>query len=139
MGLPNVTIYDDLLDPNRKNAKIDGFDFDVDTFENLISAFTPKDMVPVILGVPRVKLEEFCDKAYGLTYSEAYTRLIGVADFWMRKAIGNLAASGNGSALNIAAKHFMGLKDEEDKKAVTITFVNDLGGNDDQGSGSEGD
>ena len=124
--LPNVPVYDDLLDPRRKNAQIEGFDFDTDTFENILAAFTPKENVPVILGVSKSKLDEFCYKAYGFSYNEAYVRLSGIADFWMRKAIGNLAVSGNGTALSIAAKHFMGLRDEEEKKAVTVTIVNDL-------------
>jgi len=124
--LPNVPIYDDLLDSRRKNAQIEGFDFDTDTFENIIDAFTPKENVPLILGVPKSKLDDFCYKAYGMSYNEAYLRLSGISDFWMRKAIGNLAASGNGTALSIAAKHFMGLKDEEDKKAIQVTIVNDL-------------
>lgn len=126
MSLPNVPIYDDLLNPNRKNARIEGFDFDVDTFENLISAFTPLENVPLILGVAEVDLDVFCRKAYGMTYREAYRKLIGVSDFWMRKAITNLAVAGNGSALNIASKHFMGLRDEEQKHSVQVTFVNDL-------------
>ena len=131
MSLPEVPIYDDLLDPQRKNTRIQGFNFDIDTFENLIAAFTPKDNIPIILNTPLVRLDEFCRLAYGLTYSETYTRLSGVADFWMRKAIGNLAVSGNGTALSIAAKHFMNLKDEETKSAIQVTFVNDLEKNDD--------
>lgn len=133
MSLPNVPIYDDLLNPNRKNVSIPGFDFDVDTFENIVSAFTPVESVPLILGVTENELDQFCNIAYKMDYREAYKRLVGVSDFWMRKAITNLAVAGNGSALNIASKHFMGLKDEEDKHSVSVVFVNDLdkGGADD--------
>jgi len=126
MSLPNVPVYDDLLDNRRKSVQIEGFDFDTDTFENLISAFTPRDNVPIILNTPVVRLDDFCRKAYGMTYYEAYVRLSGISDFWIRKAIGNLAVSGNGTALSIAAKHFLNLKDDEEKKAVQVTIVNDL-------------
>lgn len=124
--LPNVPVYDDLLDNRRKSISIEGFDFDTDTFENLLSAFTPKESVPVILNVSTKRLDDFCRQAYGMNYAETYMRLSGIADFWMRKAIGNLAVSGNGTALSIAAKHFMNLRDDEEKKAIQVTIVNDL-------------
>lgn len=121
-----VPIYNDLLDPNRKNTKIYGFDFDVDTFENLIDCFTPKENIPVILGVQRSKLDVFCNRAYGMNYDEVYVRLSGITDSWSRKVIKNLSASGNSTALNIMSKHFMGLSDDNKNQGVNITIVNDL-------------
>lgn len=125
-GLDNVPIYDNLLDPHRKNTKIVGFDFDVDTFENLIDCFTPESNIPVILGVHTGQLDKFCERAYGMNYHEAYAKLSGITDSWSRKVIKNLSASGNSTALNIMAKHFMGLSDDNKNQGVNITIVSDL-------------
>ena len=125
-GLPNVPVYDNLLDPHRKNAKIIGFDFDTDTFENLIDCFTPEANIPVILGVHTGQLDKFCERAYGMNFHETYAKLSGITDSWSRKVIKNLSASGNSTALNIMAKHFMGLSDDNKNQGVNITIINDL-------------
>ncbi len=121
--------YKDLLKANRKNKKIQGFDFDLDMFENLIDCFTPKDMVPIVLNCSHADLDRFCMMAYNMNYNETYKVLIGVADIWARRAVRNLAYCGNNTALKIFSEHFMGLKDEEQSKnaAPNITIVNDLG------------
>lgn len=109
----------------RRNFKLRGFDFDVDTFENLIDSFVEKETIPVILGCRHADLDRFCRAVYGVDYNTAYPRLLGIADMWMRKAVTNLATSGNATALNIASKHFMKLDDDREKSAINITINND--------------
>lgn len=111
----------------RRNFKLRGFDFDVDTFENLVDAFVEKETIPVILGCCHADLDRFCRAVYGVDYNTAYPRLLGIADMWMRKAVTNLATSGNATALGIASKHFMKLSDEAEKNAINITINNDYG------------
>ena len=111
----------------RRNFKLKGFDFDVDTFENLIDAFVEKETVPVILGCCHADLDRFCRAVYGVDYNTAYPRLLGIADMWMRKAVTNLATSGNATALGIASKHFMKLDEDKEKNAINITINNDYG------------
>ena len=126
MSFEPVYNYADLVKRNRSNAKVPGFDFDVDTFENLIDSFVPQDRIPSILRCSLVDLDIFCNKVYGMTFKETYTHLSGISDMWMRRAITNLSHSGNATALNIAAKHFMGLSDDNQNANINITFVNDL-------------
>lgn len=109
----------------RRNFKLRGFDFDVDTFENLVDSFVEKETIPVILGCRHADLDRFCLAVYGVNYNTAYPRLLGIADMWMRKAVTNLATSGNATALNIASKHFMKLDDDREKSAINITINND--------------
>ena len=118
--------YADLLKKNRTNYKVDGFDFDVDTFENLIDAFVPKKNIHLILNCDYSKLNQFCMIVYGMNFDETYRILSGIADMFMRQAISGLAKTGNNTALNIAAKHFMGLTDEANKEGINITIINDL-------------
>lgn len=130
MAFKEVPIYSDLLKANRKNVKLDGFDFDADTFENLIDNFVPFDNVPTILRTTKADLDVFCKALYGLNYVEAYKVLSGITDMYMRKVMKNLAASGNATAINIAAKHFMKLDDDAKNDAINIRIVNDLNGDD---------
>jgi hypothetical protein len=109
----------------RRNFKLKGFDFDVDTFENLVDSFVEKETIPVILGCRHADLDRFCRAVYGVDYNTAYPRLLGIADMWMRKAVTNLATSGNATALGIASKHFMKLDDDREKSAINITINND--------------
>lgn len=120
-----VPIYTDLLDPNRKNVKVPGFDFDVDKFENLISYFTPIENIPIILGCKHADLDRFCNKVYNMNFKEAYTTLSTITDYWCRRVVSNLAASGNTTALKTMTEHFMGLT-ENKNVGVNITVVNDL-------------
>lgn len=121
-----VPVYDDLLDPKRKNTSIPGFDFDVDTFENLIDNFVPIQNIPLILGVHSGQLDKFCQRAYGMNFEETYNKLSGITDYWSRKVVKNLSASGNATALNIMSKHFMGLSDDNKNQGVNIVIVSDL-------------
>ena len=131
-GLPEVPLYSNMLSANRKNAQIKGFDFDVDTFENLIDNFVPINNIPIILsGISRKKINEddldrFCNIAYGMKFKEAYQFLSGITDMYMRRVFKNLAASGNATAIAINAKHFMKLEDDQKNDAINIRIVNDL-------------
>lgn len=118
--------YLDLLRPNRKNRKIDGFDFDLDTFENLCSVWTPKNNFTLLLHCKASELDKFCMKAYNMNFSDAYNVLTGIADLWARRAINNLAQRGNNTALACVIKHFMKLE-ENAAPQPNITIVNDLG------------
>lgn len=118
--------YLDLLRPNRKNRKIDGFDFDLDTFENLCSVWTPKSNFTLLLHCKASELDKFCMKAYNMNFSDAYNVLTGIADLWARRAINNLAQRGNNTALACVIKHFMKLE-ENAAPQPNITIVNDLG------------
>lgn len=125
-ALTEVKSFSALMKRNaRRNFKLKGFDFDVDTFENLIDAFVEKDMIPVLLRCDHTDLDEFCLKVYRTDYNTAYKILLGFADMWMRKSVKNLANSGNATALGIASKHFMKLSDEAEKNAINITINND--------------
>lgn len=118
--------YADLLKKNRTNCKVDGFNFDVNTFENVIDAFVPEKNVPVILQCDYSTLDRFCEIVYGMKFKDAYRVLSGISDMFMRQAISSLARNGNNTALNIASKHFMGLTEDGNKEAVSITIINDL-------------
>lgn len=124
--LQPVYEYDELLNPNRRNTKIPGFDFDVDQFENVIAAFVPRESVPVILRSNEAELDEFCKIVYGMPFKESYAVLKGIADMFMRKSFSNLSKAGNSSAINIVGKHFMDLDDENKKDSINITIINDL-------------
>ena len=131
-GLPEVPLYANMLSARRQNVKVPGFDFDVDTFENLIDNFVPMNNIPIILsGISRKKigetdLDRFCNIAYGMNYKEAYQFLSGITDMYMRRVFKNLAASGNATAIAINAKHFMHLEDEQKNDAINIRIINDL-------------
>lgn len=118
--------YADLLKKNRTNYKVPGFNFDVNDFENLIDAFVPEKNIRLILNCDYSTLDEFCNIVYGMQFKDTYRILSGIADMFMRQAISGLAKTGNNTALNIAAKHFMGLTEEANKESINITIVNDL-------------
>lgn len=127
-----VPIYSDLLSANRRNVKVEGYDFDVDTFENLIDNFVPFNNIPLILSASCKRklcisdLDKFCKIVYGMDYKETYEILSGITDMQMRKVFKGLAASGNATAIAINAKHFMHLDDENKNDAINIRIVNDL-------------
>lgn len=109
----------------RENKHPDGFSFDMDTFENLIDFFTPKENIPTLLRCSIKTLDEFCKICYGMNFSDTYNYLSGIADMLMRGTFKKLAAMGNTTAVKIVSEHFMNLK--ENKTAdVNITIVNDL-------------
>lgn len=118
--------YLDLLRPNRKNRKIDGFDFDTNMFENLCSVWTPKNNFTLLLHCSASQLDRFCMEAYNMNFVDTYNTLVGIADIWARRAISNLAQKGNNTALACLTKHFMKLE-ENTAPQPNITIVNDLG------------
>lgn len=124
-GAP-VYSYRDMLRGFRENYKVKGFWFDVNTFENLIDCFTPKQTIPIILRCKHADLDRFCQVVYGMKFSEAYTFLSGLTDMFMRKAIKGHSNNGNPTAMKIAAEHFMDLKEQQEKDGINITIYNDL-------------
>ena len=118
--------YLDLLRPNRKNRKIEGFDFDTNMFENLCSVWTPKNNFTLLLHCSASQLDRFCMEAYNMNFSDTYNTLVGIADIWARRAISNLAQKGNNTALACLTKHFMKLEEDAAPQS-NITIVNDLG------------
>ena len=124
-GAP-VYSYRDLFKGFRQNYKVKGYWFDVNTFENLIDCYTPKDMIPLILRCRHADLDRFCKVVYGMQFNEAYTILSGITDMFMRKSIKGLSQAGNPTALKLAAEHFMDLKEQEQKDGINITIYNDL-------------
>lgn len=131
-GLPEVPLYSNMLSANRKNIHVDGFDFDVDTFENLIDNYTPmENIITILSGICRKKitqanLDDFCYLVYGMDFKETYKFLSGITDMYMRKVFKNLAASGNTTAMSINAKYFMKLEDDSKNDTINIRIVNDL-------------
>lgn len=112
---------------HRANLKPDGFDFDMETLEDLIDSFIDKKKIPMLLRCEWGTLDEFCKICYGMDFNSTYAYLSGMADFYMRRAFKNLAASGNATAQNIVSKYIMRLEDENAQdKVVKIQFVNDL-------------
>ena len=118
--------YLELLRQGRKNYKPEGFDFDVDTFENLCANWVPKKNFPLLLHCDASDLDAFCRRVYNMDFASAYDVLNGVADAWARRAINNLAQKGNNTALACVIKHFMKLE-ENTTPQPNITIVNDLG------------
>ena len=121
-----VYSYKELLSRRRQNVKVDGFDFDVDTFENLIDCFTPMPSISIILGVSNHDLDNFCHIVYGMDFAETYRSLISISDMFMRKAIQNLSVSGNPTALNLTAKHLLQWEKDNSNQNISIKIVNDL-------------
>lgn len=112
---------------NRENKSLEGFNFDMDMFENLIDNFTPKEDIPLILGVTKDDLDYFCKKLYNdCNYSETYDILLRRALYYDRLAFNNLAKSGNNAAINVVAKYFMKLDQDNSKKELKIQVVNSI-------------
>ena len=126
-GAP-VYSYKDLLKSTRQNVKVKGFWFDVNTFENLIDCYTPKDDVGLILRCSEADLDRFCKVVYGMKFDATYKVLTGITDMFMRKSFKGLSQSGNPTAIKVVAEHFMDLKEKQDKDGINITIFNDLKG-----------
>lgn len=131
-GLPEVPLYSNMLSARRQNKQVEGFDFDVDTFENLIDCYTPYENIPLLLSGTSSKIynetdiDKFCKLVYNMDFKTTYKLLIGITDMQMRKVFKNLAACGNATAIAINAKHFMKLEDDKKNDAINIRIVNDL-------------
>lgn len=127
--MDEIKNYADVLKVKRfpLPPNIKGVTWDVNTFENLIDVWTPREDILLILDTNRDTLDRFCKAVYKHNFNDTYNILTGITDVFMRRALKNQATMGNASATSIVTKHFMGLKDDEDKNAnVNITFVSDL-------------
>lgn len=123
--MDEVKSYADIIKSTRKNFHPEGFPFDVNTFENVIDAYTPEDQVPVVLNCSLSTLNAFCNIVYKMPFTQTYRFLSGITDMYMRRSIKGLASSGNTTALNIAREHFLKLNSEQDSHNVSVTFLDD--------------
>lgn len=123
--MQEVPNYAEYLKNNRPNIQPPGFDFDVNTFENLIDAWTPMSEIPTLLRCDENTLNKFCKKIYKMPYRETYNMLLGVSQMFMRRVFNSLAKQGNATACNVVAKSFLKLDDDKSQN-VNVTFVNDL-------------
>jgi hypothetical protein len=111
----------------RENWQPEGFDFDVNMFENLIDCWTPMEDFPIILQCDNATLDNFCLVVYGKRFKDTYNFLLRVTNAMQRKAFKMMSNQGNAFSQSLVSKHFMGLKDEQDSNQnVRITIVNDL-------------
>ena len=111
---------------NRQNQSLPGYSFDMEMFENLIDNFTPKDDIPLILEVSKGNLDKFCMKLYNCPFADCYDILSKRALYYDRMAFNNLAKSGNSAAINVVAKYFMKLDDDNNKKELRIQVVSNI-------------
>jgi hypothetical protein len=111
---------------HRENKTVEGFNFDMDMFENMIDNFTPMEDIPLLLNVNSFELDKFCQICYNCLYKDAYDILSRRALYYDRMAFNNLAKSGNNSAINVVAKYFMKLDDDNKTKELKIQVVNSI-------------
>lgn len=121
-----VIDYDAYRRNQVENKHPEGFWFDMDMFENLIDAWTPKEDVCTILQATHQELDAFCKECYGYDFDRTYSILKAISMMGMRKSVSTLAKAGNSSALVIAAKNFAELNDGGNDGQINITFKNDL-------------
>ena len=126
--MEHIENYDVFRLGGRKNLKPEGFAFDMDTFENLIDAFTSESDIAVMLNVTAARLDEFCRICYnGCDFETVYRQLKAVSGMFMKKAIKTHAENGNVYAMRLAAENWLGMAEKGSGDAsVTITFKNDL-------------
>lgn len=127
-----VYSYSDLLKANRRNFIPDGFDYDADTFENLIDSYATQDEIKMVLSmksghkVDEPELDKFCRLLYGFDFRETYRILSGISNIHMKKIIKNLGASGNATALSLTSRYLMKMEEDDKKDAINIRILNDL-------------
>ena len=124
--LGRVIYYDDFLEPNRKNHKVEGFYFDQDTFENIIANWADFEDIPIILKTSVEQLDIFCKVLYGQSFRDAFNRMRAVSRMRARQVIDKLASNGNATAVAIAKTHYAKLLDDDGSKPINITIRNDL-------------
>lgn len=105
-----------------QNQRMEEFDFDRDTFEDLIECYTPIDDIPVLLGVSKSDLDFFCKYIYNQDYKTAYGALLMKSNAHNRKAFNSLSKKGNQTAMKIVAEQFMGLG-KIDNNEAPIQFI----------------
>lgn len=127
--IEHIDDYDLIFGAKRVNRKPKGFNFDMDTFENLIDGFNTETDIAVILGATQAELDAFCKECYkGCTFESVYRQLNAMSSAMMRRAIKKHAEGGNVYAMKLMAKNYLGMEDDESTKnqSVSITFKNDL-------------
>ena len=109
---------------NEDNLQPEGFNFDADMFENLISCYATFEMIPVMLRTTISNLDKFCKIVYNMPYKETYVYFNYASKLAMNRIYENLAKCGNNTAQQITAKHLMGYKDDTDLNgSINITFA----------------
>ena len=116
----NKTITVDYVGINNKKCK---FTLDLNTFEDLIENFNPKDSIPKILRVNTIILDAWCFKAYNSNYSDTYDFLFELSLSYQRKAINKLANSGNGKALDISTQYLSKIAKQEANLNAKVVIV----------------
>ena len=125
-SLGRVIYYDDFLEPNRKNHRVEGFYFDQDTFENLIADWADFEDIPIVLNVSVDELDIFCRALYKQNYHDIFYRMRTASKIKARQVIEKLACAGNATAVAIAKTHYAQLLDNDGSKPINITIRNDL-------------
>ena len=136
-GLKQITNYAYYTKASRLNYQPEGFDFDVNMFENLIDCWTSEQDMLTILRCDIPTLDAFCEEVYHMNFRETYRLLSGITDAFMRKTFKNHANAGHAFSQSIVAKHFMGLRDDSTgNDNINITIVNDLQSDEPDSDGS---
>lgn len=126
-GLRQIPHYAWYTSSRRQNFQPEGFDFDVNMFENLIDCWTPMEDFPIILRCNNNTLDKFCLTVYGTPFKETYNFLLRVTNAMQRKAFKMMSNQGNAFSQSLVSKHFMGLRDDNQQESnLRITIVNDL-------------
>ena len=126
-----VLAYDNLLDSDRANHRVEGFYFDQDTFENLIADWADFEDIPIVLNVSVEELDIFCRALYKQNYHDIFYRMRTASKIKARQVIEKLACAGNATAVAIAKTHYAQLLDNDGSKPINITIRNDLKSDDD--------
>ena len=108
---------------HRENVRIEGFNFDSYTFEDLIDNFTPEEDIPLVLRCDKSDLDYWCMKVYNVPYHEAYVFLSKMGLFYCRKAFTQLAKSGNNTAIKTVGEHFMKLGQDQARKEAIVPIL----------------
>lgn len=116
------------LSPDKLKL-LDEFTFSREQFEDAIDCFTPLDEVRLVLHTSKAELDRFCSIAYSSDFAESYYNLSGMAKFYGRKAIKNLAFAGNNTALKVFADNFMNFNSND--SVTKIQIVSDIPDQDD--------
>lgn len=125
-SIGRVIAYDNFLDSERANHKVEGFWFDQDTFENLVADWADFEDIPIVLNVSIDDLDIFCKALYRQDYHDTFYRMRTVSKIKARQVIEKLSCAGNATAVAIAKLHYAQLKDDDGNKPISITIKNDL-------------
>lgn len=123
----HVSSYDAYRLGRRENLQPEGFDFDMDTFEDLVDAFTTEADILVILNQTREQMNRFCRICYnGADFATVYRQLLAISGVFRRKYIDAHAKNGHSFAMGLEAKYWLGMNDEPQEQNLNITIKNDL-------------